>query len=224
MLVHTSIGEIIVPKGSIVFVMNSGSEVTVFDLHDDAGKRLTVRVADRSMILRKPGEMVVLTRKAPRSFADLPEDNRVVGYRNAQGPTEHADTRIFVSEFSLPSALTTILPLRHMRASKLDVDRKATEKILKDAVILLRVGGPGVPYKSDRASGGRKFSPDELKDNVPPTASAPSRDRKRLGLDVTKTSRREQQQVQTQTEDSTSTREQAQEEAKTEKHDLSYGL
>ncbi|MBY0550688.1 MAG: hypothetical protein K2W95_25640 [Candidatus Obscuribacterales bacterium] len=171
LLVHTSLGEIMVPKGSVVFIMNNGNEVAVYGLHDEAGKPMTVKVANRSVSLNKPGTLVVLTSKDAKNFNQIEENVRWIGYRDTRGPVEHADTRVFVSEFSLPSALTTVLPLRHMRASKAEADKRAADKILKDAVILLRVGGPGQAYKSDRQTG-IKLDPSDMQDKFPPNAGA----------------------------------------------------
>jgi hypothetical protein len=60
---------------------------------------------------------------------------------------------VFTGEFSIPSALTYVLPLREMRASKEDLDKAAIEKVIKDAVILQHMRA-GFPYKSDRGLSG----------------------------------------------------------------------
>ncbi len=152
--VITPLGKIYIPGGSIAFVMNSGGEVAVYDLHDGPGPDVRVVVGGKKHVdLIKPGDFAVMTSSNPKQFKDLVGYMRWIAYRKTRGPGQEQDIKVFAGEFSLPSALTEVVPLRQMRASRVSLDKQAADKILKDAVILLRISGGGSAYHSDHQRG-----------------------------------------------------------------------
>ena len=148
-VVRTQFGNVSIKAGSIAFIMNTGKEVGVYDLHDNGLNGITVFDKNRHIELRNPGSMVVMTRPETKDFKGVNDNLRWIAYRNTSKHGDMNTVRVFTSDFSLPSALQNVLPLREMRASKEAEDKNAVEKIMKNAVIMFQVK-IGTPYRSDR--------------------------------------------------------------------------
>ena len=61
---------------------------------------------------------------------------KIIGYRNPNYYKINDDMDVFLADFSLPSALKKIVPLRKMFKSDDKADRKLVRKILMNAVLL----------------------------------------------------------------------------------------
>ncbi|MBX9686410.1 MAG: hypothetical protein K2X27_06880, partial [Candidatus Obscuribacterales bacterium] len=157
-IVQTPLGAVFIPGGSIAFIMNTGNEVAIYDLHDEPGPDIKVIVGSKHVELSKPGDFAILTSSDSKRFTEVDSYLRWIAYRKPRGPGKEQNVRVFAGEFSLPSALTEVIPLRAMRASKAPLDKQAVDKIMKNAVIMLRISGGGSPYKSDYngGAGGKK--------------------------------------------------------------------
>ncbi len=151
--VATQYGKVYLKAGSITFFMNTGNEVGVYDLHDTFPGDIKAFDAAREVSLQHPGSLMILTKNSVRTFDGVDSYLRWIAYRGIEKHGDQNTVRVFTGEFSIPSALTYVLPLREMRASKEDLDKAAIEKVIKDAVILQHMRA-GFPYKSDRGLSG----------------------------------------------------------------------
>lgn len=154
---RTEMGTVKIAAGAIAYVMNTGNGVAVFDLHDTTRSGVVISAGDRSVALAGPGTMAVLTGHGAGDFNQVDESIRRIAYRAPRRFGKDATSGLFLADFSITSALATILPLRQMRTSQLASDRAAFEQVLKNAAILWQVRA-GAPYRCDLSGGGTKAS------------------------------------------------------------------
>src|SRR5262249_10621611 len=132
-------------KGAAAFVVNSGTAVSVFCLHEREGGQVRALVKGREIKLHA-GEMLVTTPSQTPGFAAV---NPVPGVA-VRKPTEHelADgSRLFLSDFSIVSAMTRLETLRALANSPERRDRAIFCNLLKDAAALHVVTAYRGPYK-----------------------------------------------------------------------------
>jgi hypothetical protein len=135
-VVGTHEGNIHMSPGAVAFVMESGSDVVIYDLRQSGPKQIEVEVGKDRLTLH-PGHMMVLTRQHVNDFEDIDAECHMISYRSAQQmPTSSKDVRVFQSEFSIASAIVTIEPLNNLIASNDKQDQATLEKIIKGAVML----------------------------------------------------------------------------------------
>lgn len=145
--VHFNEGKLFIPADSVVFVMKTKDSVGIYDLHQRGQGGVSV-VASKKLIQLDPGRLLVLTSQPGRDFDRVGGQFRMVGYRNARQQDLSDDLRAFAMDFSLPSALTNVLPLKQMLDSSNRLDQIAIQRVLKDGALLGELTGAAGPYKS----------------------------------------------------------------------------
>jgi hypothetical protein len=139
---RAGVASVRVAKGSAAFVVNNGSDVTVLSLHDDSAGAVTVTVGERKVVLRAGEQLVVRS-----------SDSILLPQVAIRGGREHVlgdGNRVFVSEFSIPSAISSIRALRSMSSSENRIERATYGKIMKNAAALHMLMLKKGPYKVDR--------------------------------------------------------------------------
>jgi hypothetical protein len=145
-VVGTHEGTVDISSGSIVFVMETGHDVAVYNLHDTHAGGVKVNVGGKQITV-SPGTSVVLTRQDKADFSKV-NPGVTIGHRNPVPVAMGEGVKAYYSEFSITSALYTVAPLRQMLASKSSGDRKAAQRMLKNAVILSELSKSSSPFKS----------------------------------------------------------------------------
>jgi hypothetical protein len=113
-VVQTHEGEIHIAAGSNVFVMKNGHDVVIYNLHD--GKRNTVSIISaKKKLTLEPGRMLVLSRQNTRDFEKITAGFHGIGYRNIKEVDLDSSIKAFYGDFSIPSALTLVVPLKNQR-------------------------------------------------------------------------------------------------------------
>ena len=146
-VVHAGESTIIVPSGAVVFVMKTPNDVAVFDLHQDKESAVHI-VADKKLITLDPGRLVVLSKQSARDFERTVGPYRWIGYRNPREEDINSELRAFGMDFSIPSALTNVIPLKNMLASNNRLDRVTIEKVLKNSALLGELTNGAGPFRS----------------------------------------------------------------------------
>jgi hypothetical protein len=139
-----------IARGACAFVANSGRDVAVFCLHDNATGDVTVTCGEHTIMLHA-GQQVTITSSESLSFAHinpLPElaHRQITEHRLANGQ------RAFTSHFSLMSTLSKLQCLRTLNTAAAGRDRALHARILKNAAILQMVTGSRGPYKVSQAT------------------------------------------------------------------------
>ncbi|MBA4079254.1 MAG: hypothetical protein C0508_29770, partial [Cyanobacteria bacterium PR.023] len=146
-VVHAGETSIIVPSGAVVFVMKTAGDVAVFDLHQSKESAVHI-VADKKLITLDPGRLVVLTKQSARDFERTVGPYRWIGYRNPREEDINSELKAFGMDFSIPSALTNVIPLKNMLSSNNQLDRVTIEKILKNSALLGELTNGAGPFRS----------------------------------------------------------------------------
>src|SRR5579875_708730 len=123
--------------GSIVFVLQAGNRLAVYDLHHGTRGGIRVTSGGRSLPLL-PGRQLVVARGAASEFASVNPARRIA-YRNPQETSLPGGVKAFVAEFSIPSAMMAVGPLQALLKSSAQSDRKALGHLLKDSAIFADV-------------------------------------------------------------------------------------
>lgn len=144
--IKTSLCRISCNPGTLVFFIDTGSSVAVYDCHSTRSGDVTVTTRDHEM-RTLPGEEILVTSQEKLSFEKV-NPGKGISIRDPKLAMDKNGLRIFTADFSIPSAMIAIKPLKAMLHSKDDYQRQLAEKVLKDAVIRSQVSaakGPFVP-------------------------------------------------------------------------------
>jgi hypothetical protein len=139
-------GIVDIPAGAMAFVMETGNDVSVFDMRDGHKAAVRVRVGGKTITMR-PGQQVVLSRFLSSDF-DQVNPSRSIAYRNQKTLIANENNvRAYSADFSVPSIMMNVTPLRQMLASDRPADRRAARKLLKNSVVVAQMA-PQAPYKT----------------------------------------------------------------------------
>jgi hypothetical protein len=142
--VETPLGEIRIDANSLVFVMSFKDGVAIYDIDDAHKNAVSVSVADREVKLA-PGNHVLITRDSVRSMNDI-NPAQLIGHRNVNEHTFHG-TKIFTSEFSIANAISAVMPVRQLFASKHQHTRQLANHLMKTVAIHMHLDPGAVEYK-----------------------------------------------------------------------------
>lgn len=137
-------GTVSMAVGSIVFVTVEGGSAAIYNLHDPHGGSVAI-VVDGMKITLAPGEQLVLTRDKVGSFEKI-NPGKQIAYRREVLHEFPSGLRVFVSDFSITSALTSITPLKQMLFSS--PHHHIAHKVLKNAAIMTLLTAAKGPYKA----------------------------------------------------------------------------
>jgi hypothetical protein len=143
---HSGSVKIHVAKGAAAFIVNRGTNLCVLALHDDGARDITVTVAGKDIQLRT-GQQLVVSAEDNSNFKDallMPE----VATRYEGQHVAANGLHLFVSDFSLPSAMRHITTLSALTRSDVAQERALYKKMLKNAAILQMVTGRKGVYKA----------------------------------------------------------------------------
>lgn len=134
-VVGTTEGRVFIPAGSMAFIMQSGNEVAIFDLHQ-RGKNGIQVVAGDKLITMDPGRMVLLSNQKASSLDQLGHEALTVAYRQPQAEKINDNLTAHGADFSLPSAFHNVQPLQRLLNSERPEERRIVQKLLMNAVLL----------------------------------------------------------------------------------------
>jgi hypothetical protein len=139
----TQEGHVHIEKGSMAFVVETGNDVCVYNLHDtkDGGVRVLI---GQQMVTVPPGRQLVLTRR-DAEFAQVNPGTKI-GYRNPKPLKLDGDVKAFVADFSITGAVYTIPPLKAMLKSPKASERRAATAVLKNAIVMQDLTAAAGPY------------------------------------------------------------------------------
>ncbi|HEY9867584.1 MAG TPA: hypothetical protein V6D08_00130, partial [Candidatus Obscuribacterales bacterium] len=137
-----------VAPGSIVLMGETGADGAVLNFFDGHRGGVSVDVAGRTVVL-PPGHELVMTNKPGADF-DAVNPFPEVPYRHV---TEHridANVKVFIVEFSIPSAINAIAPIKQLFQSDRWQDKRLAKAILKTAAGMAILRRHHVPFRTSR--------------------------------------------------------------------------
>ncbi|MDX2108385.1 MAG: hypothetical protein SFY67_18470 [Candidatus Melainabacteria bacterium] len=144
--VDTHEGTVHIAGGSTAYVMETGNDVAVYNLHDTHRGGVFV-VSNNKVVNVLPGHQVLLTRN-PNAHFDHLNPGKDIGHRKTHSKDLGGGITAHISEFSIIGAFSSVPALRQMIKSDDKAQRQLAHKMIKNAVILMALNPKGTPYKS----------------------------------------------------------------------------
>jgi hypothetical protein len=146
MTVRVQEGTVFVPNGATAYVIETGHDVAVYDMHDGHHGSVKVQVG-KKLITLTPGKQLVLTRDLAADFDRVNPGSRIA-YRGVHGEVVAEGIKAYAADFSIPSIMMNVAPLKRMLASDIPSERRQAHKLLKNAVILAQMTGQAGPFQT----------------------------------------------------------------------------
>ena len=125
---------LLLKRGAIVLAIANSGIVSVYNLHDNHKDSVIVKSGDRKIILNPGRHLTVLAANYLTDFANVNQVNNI-GYRDFNTNISNGLVT-YVSDFSIPSAINAIKPLRAMFKSKDCQIRNLANQLLKTSCIV----------------------------------------------------------------------------------------
>ncbi|MBY0357991.1 MAG: hypothetical protein K2W82_08320, partial [Candidatus Obscuribacterales bacterium] len=139
-------GVVTIPAGSIVWVIETGADGAVYDLHDRMSQPVKVLVNNKEMRL-SPGTQILLTRDSKGSFEAL-NPGGYIGTRNVSERDMGQGIKAYVADFTISGGMTNVQVIRELLKSDNPEHQAAAHKMLKNAAIISDLSGYKTPYKT----------------------------------------------------------------------------
>lgn len=149
--IRTHEGDVHIGAGSIVYVMETGNDVAVFDLYDGGlGSGVFVSAAGQKIKLT-PGSELVLTRVADASFDGVNPGTRVAA-RNVEAIPLSDGITAFQADFSILSAMQEFKEVADSLSCRDTQSKRLAGKLLKTAAAISLVTNHRGAYQHSRTS------------------------------------------------------------------------
>jgi hypothetical protein len=140
-------GTVYVPRGCIAWVMETGADSAIYDLHDSIWTGAVRVVVNNKELKMGPGTQLLLTKDMKSSFDQL-NPGPSVGYRNVRSTDIGNGIRTFIADFSIPHGLENLEVLHSLFYSQEPKHRKWVAQMLKNAAILTSLTGGSESYRT----------------------------------------------------------------------------
>lgn len=138
MTVSTSFGDVELSGGSVVLISNESNGIAIYNVCDQSKNSVALNVAGQKMTV-SPGRHLLVTEDRSSDFASVNHVESVM-HRNVETTSLNSTLKAHSSEFSVPSAMSGVLPLRALVESKHPDARKIAKKVVKTTAVLLHLG------------------------------------------------------------------------------------
>lgn len=142
--VETPKGNVHIKAKSVALVSISEAGLAVYDLEDQHKGSVSVESNGHNIVL-SPGRHVLVTAHHKAEFAQV-NAIETVAHRNVSSTIKNG-TKAHVTEFSIPTALDTIAPLKAMVKSSHPEAKKIADRMMKTTAIILQIGGGAGQYQ-----------------------------------------------------------------------------
>ncbi len=133
--VQTREGNVAIPKGAVAWVMETGHDVAIYDLHDNlATGYIKVNVNNKVLTL-SPGTQLLLTRNNEEDFESL-NPGYEIGYLNVQKRDMGDGIYAYVCRFPIASAISNVRIIHDLLASNDPAEKTTAMAMIKNAAIL----------------------------------------------------------------------------------------
>ena len=140
-------GTVFIPKGAIAWVMETGADSAIYDLHDSISSGPVKVIVNKKEIAMGPGTQILLTRNQTASFESL-NPGSSVGYRRIKSSDLGGGIKSFVCDFSIAHSLSNMEVLHSLLYSQDAKHKRLVAQMLKNAAILNDLTNAAGPYKT----------------------------------------------------------------------------
>lgn len=134
-VVGTHEGNVHIPKGAVVLIMETGADVAIANLHQNNTRDVKI-VSGGKLVSLCPGRALLLSRVETDDFNDVGHPFQMIGYRKPDAKKLNDSITAFKMEFSIPSAMAKVQPIRQMMNSNDPQDKKIVKNLLMNAIML----------------------------------------------------------------------------------------
>lgn len=142
-VVVTPNGNVKIAAKSVVLVSTSADRLAVYDLEDQHKGSVSIEAGGHSVVL-SPGRHALITQHHGAEFAQI-NAIETVAHRNVSSVLKNG-TRAHLSEFSIPTALDTVAPLKAMVLSSHPEAKKIASRMMKTTAVVMQLGGGAGQY------------------------------------------------------------------------------
>ncbi len=136
-------GSIKVAAGSAVFVSIDANQLSVYNLYDNHKSSVSITAAGRSLSLA-PGQHCTLTQARVKEFRDV-NPIESVQHRGVTRMTLDGNRTAFTSEFSLPSAMNAMSPVKTLVKSQHKDMKRLANSMMKTTAVIMHLNS--TPYE-----------------------------------------------------------------------------
>ncbi len=133
-VINTPFGDLYLKAGAVVFLIETASGATIYNLHDDHEDSVNLVVDGKKIPI--PIGAFAMSTNSDEDFDNL-NPAKVLATRGLTDSKLNNGKHIHSGEFSLMSALLNIAPLAELRRSQAPNERKIIAQIMQDAAILM---------------------------------------------------------------------------------------
>jgi len=138
MTVVTPKGQVKLGANSVAFITVDADQLSVYDINDHQKGSVVVSAGGRDMALT-PGRHMIVTHDRAASFADANPIESIM-HRAVNRHELGAGKRAFTTEFSIPSAVQVVNPLRALMQSNDAAAKKVSERVIKTSAVMMYMG------------------------------------------------------------------------------------
>ena len=138
--VQTREGIAYIPKGAAAWIMETGNDAAIYDLHDSLHTGVIKVVANGKEIALTPGRQILLTRNGSADFRALNPGN-ALGYRHVSATEVGAGIKAYLCDFSIPQAMANVNVIGQLLKSNSPTHLRTAHRMLKNAAIIADLTG-----------------------------------------------------------------------------------
>ena len=137
----TSSARVRIAPQSVVAIITNETTTSVFDLHDAKPNSVRVDHSGASYVL-SPGRHLTLTSAKTSQFSEI-NPSEIITHRRMTSSQEEGTLQVFLSEFSLLSAIDALPPLKQLIASKNAQTQNVAKRLIKTVAVVMHLAGQG---------------------------------------------------------------------------------
>ncbi len=128
-VVETKFGRVNIDAGALVLLIQNANGLAIYDLDDAHGKSVSLTQNGQTLHLY-PGLGVLLSNSSRATFEES-NAAQAFCYRDIKSHAFGAGLKVFSAEFSIPSAIRSVAPLKQLFASKQQSAKRVSSHLLK---------------------------------------------------------------------------------------------
>ena len=133
-------GLVTIPKGTLAWIMETGNDCAIYDLHDTLHTGSIKVVANQKELTLAPGKELLLTRNSNADFSEV-NPGKGIGYRNVGANDLGNGIKAYVCDFSIAHGIANVPVIHNLLLSHDPAHKKAAHQMLKNAAILSDLTG-----------------------------------------------------------------------------------
>jgi hypothetical protein len=144
-IVKTRDAEVRVAAGSVVLVMETGADSAFYSLSQSRPSAVQVSMGNKKASL-VPGRMIAVANQT-KKFEELDSDLLEIASRKPIPVAFQENKSAYTADFSIPSAIERLQPLREMFQSNDPRDQKTINQLIKYAAVIMSQSAAQGPYQ-----------------------------------------------------------------------------